>query len=55
MLNIALMKAGIIAHFGSSLIAGIVYAFTGDVYRMTENILIALACLWLYEQKLKDI
>ncbi|GGB69704.1 hypothetical protein [Fictibacillus barbaricus] len=50
-----LIKAGIIAHFGSSLIAGIVYAFTGDIYRLTANILIALGCSWLYEQKLRDI
>jgi hypothetical protein len=48
-----IIKAAIIAHFGSSIIAGTVYAFTGDTYRMSANIIIALGWSWLYEQKLR--
>ncbi|MFC0189438.1 hypothetical protein ACFFJY_14130 [Fictibacillus aquaticus] len=53
--NLSILKAGILAHFSSTIISGVAYAWIGDFYHMSANILIALAWSWLYEKKVKNI
>jgi hypothetical protein len=55
MFQLSVLKAGILAHFGSTIISGVAYAYIGDTSHMAANILIALAWSWLYEKKVKKL